>query len=1071
MKLLTAFRILRSYSSPHFHSVVLAGLCFLPSGAALAGFAPITLSYDSYNADIVVEKGASAPAGAATTASMDGGINNSGSTWYEMGFSSTYPDSGLPHPGGIITSLVDSSRKYQFAPSYKTNDAIIIDSVTFKAATFTFTTPAKYAMLSLLTSGGNGGDGFEYVLHFQDGTTQTGTTNSPDWFNAANYAFSSRGRVNVQNATFDSADDRYSSYNPRLYSKDIIVNNTNSAITSVDINYKSGTGVTCFMALSGQKPAGSTFDPITVSGYNADIVVEQDAGQAGSVADATIATVDNGFENSNNTFYEAGYDPLAPTSGLPAAGTILTNIASSDQRFAMPASYIGTNNCVLIDSGSMATIYFSSPKTYTALSFLCTSGNGNTTNTLVVYHDDGTTETPTFVSPDWFNNNPYAYCANGRIEVQDKVLGYVNSGNPRIYARDVLLTNTTSPVTSIDINSVGGNNSSRCIVFAVSGNSGIVAPIISVQPSDGKIYSTNSATFSVALQNSDGATFQWQKSVSGQFVSLTNGSSISGATSSTLNLSSVTLADDTDYRVVVSNAGGTATSTTAHLYIFSSLTAVTTPGDSISGYGGDPSGANENESFAIDGTTSKYLNKGGNGGSPFKGPAGFVVRPSKGSSVVTGIRFYTANDATERDPADYTLEGSVDGGQTYKTISAGLLSLPDGRNASGLNIDPLTQYVQQVMFSNTASYTTYRLYITNVKSASTSFGFQIGEVEILGTIDKASTNLFPSITANPTSINLMEGDSVTFGITASGKPTPTYQWYRKYNGVTNKVTVASATTDTLTLTTATYADTGEYFCVASNLLGGIPSTPARLTVLSTLDDVTPVNITSFGDFSVNSWGTFTNAANAIDKTTTKYANGGSGPSAGAGFAPFSGPVGLTMTYDSEASVVTVLRIYTADGNTERDPIDYTLAGSADNENFTLISSGSLNLPLDRNAGSNPLDPTSQVLQEIRFANNAAYSSYRVTFNNVRNNDSAACLQFSELQLLGTTATSVSSVLKATVNSDKTITLTCTTSGTLQSTTALKGSATVWTDEGAINGSVTITPNKSTPAKFYRVVSQ
>jgi hypothetical protein len=46
---------------------------------------------------------------------------------------------------------------------------------------------------------------------------------------------------------------------------------------------------------------------------------------------------------------------------------------------------------------------------------------------------------------------------------------------------------------------------------------------------------------------------------------------------------------------------------------------------------------------------------------PFVGPVGIVVQPAIGNTIVTALRIYTANDADGRDPANYVLEGSIDG--------------------------------------------------------------------------------------------------------------------------------------------------------------------------------------------------------------------------------------------------------------------------------------------------------------------------------------------------------------------------------------------------------------------------
>ena len=132
---------------------------------------------------------------------------------------------------------------------------------------------------------------------------------------------------------------------------------------------------------------------------------------------------------------------------------------------------------------------------------------------------------------------------------------------------------------------------------------------------------------------------------------------------------------------------------------------------------------------AIDGMTQKYLNFLDLG-------SGFAVAPSLGPTVVTGLRLFTANDAAERDPGSYLLEGSTSGfGGTWTLISSGALALPEGRNPGGnIPIDPATHYNQTVLFANSAWYTAYRITFPTLKDATAANSMQIAEVQLLGTV-------------------------------------------------------------------------------------------------------------------------------------------------------------------------------------------------------------------------------------------------------------------------------------------------------------------------------------------------
>jgi hypothetical protein len=65
---------------------------------------------------------------------------------------------------------------------------------------------------------------------------------------------------------------------------------------------------------------------------------------------------------------------------------------------------------------------------------------------------------------------------------------------------------------------------------------------------------------------------------------------------------------------------------------------------------------------AIDNQPTKYLNfdSGRDGTNAGFSPSGFVVSPSIGRTLVTGVSLQSANDAPNRDPKAFTLEGSND---------------------------------------------------------------------------------------------------------------------------------------------------------------------------------------------------------------------------------------------------------------------------------------------------------------------------------------------------------------------------------------------------------------------------
>src|SRR5581483_11214314 len=128
---------------------------------------------------------------------------------------------------------------------------------------------------------------------------------------------------------------------------------------------------------------------------------------------------------------------------------------------------------------------------------------------------------------------------------------------------------------------------------------------------------------------------------------------------------------------------------------------------------------------AIDDVMTEWQNGGSGlnasaGFPPFGGPVGLIITPAAGSTVVTGLRVYPGQDAVANDPNSFVLEGSNDGGTNYTPIASGPLSLPAARNSADLPVDPLQASVQELLFSNTRGFTTYRLTFPNVVAPNTA---------------------------------------------------------------------------------------------------------------------------------------------------------------------------------------------------------------------------------------------------------------------------------------------------------------------------------------------------------------
>ena len=696
---------------------------------ARAQFAPLQLTPESYNYDIIVEKTAPRPA-VASTATLDAGTNNTASTFYEMGFNLNSPSSGLPAPGTTFASESLTDHSYTTAADYTTNNAILLDAGVTNAV-YTLTTPTTLTGISFLAASGGGPGTNNVIIHHADNSTETNQIIVPDWFGGASQALTLNGRVDAPSRTFDAVD----SGNPRLYSVDTTVAGT-SPVTSIELQRVGGGHVGIF-AVSGS--TGGEFTNLPGTGFTYDMIIEAAADQALTALNASTATVDDGAANTGFTWYEQGYNPYAPLTGLPAPSQTLTNAASPDHVYKFAPDYTIANGIIIDQANPTVTITPVTPGSASAVSFLGSSGNGAMTINFTIHYEDGSSQDGSFILPDWFNATPIAYTVNGRVNAQTGELQAVNSGNPRLYGIDVAVNNTVSPITSIDLNY--GNGAGHAAIVAVSAAGGAIKPLFDVQPTSVNVLAGGNTQVNAFVGGTAPITFRWQVGTNGTFADLANSGGFSSVNTTNLVLTGATVANAADYRLIAANSFGASTSSVVRINIVSTKTDVTTPGDAITVVGGGTPAA-EGVENAINDDTSKYLNYGTDHDQnpPFVGPAGFEVTLSGGPAVVTGLRVYTANDVPERDPIDFKLEGSNDG-TAFTTVATGPLALPLTRNPGGSAIDALALANQEVSFSNSAGYTIYRLTFTNVRDNAAANSMQIGEVELLGTPGAGSASL------------------------------------------------------------------------------------------------------------------------------------------------------------------------------------------------------------------------------------------------------------------------------------------------------------------------------------------
>jgi len=106
----------------------------------------------------------------------------------------------------------------------------------------------------------------------------------------------------------------------------------------------------------------------------------------------------------------------------------------------------------------------------------------------------------------------------------------------------------------------------------------------------------------------------------------------------------------------------------------------------------------------------------------------------------------------------------------------------------------------------------------------------------------AAAIVAPSITQQPYPQTISSRSTVVFNVTASGMPTPSYQWFFNGSALSNGAGISGVTGPALVITGATAANAGTYYCVASNSSGSVQSNSAALAVSASTDIGRLINI-------------------------------------------------------------------------------------------------------------------------------------------------------------------------------------------------------------------------------------
>lgn len=418
--------------------------------------------------------------------------------------------------------------------------------------------------------------------------------------------------------------------------------------------------------------------------------------------------------------------------------------------------------------------------------------------------------------------------------------------------------NATPPTPTVAVSpgvtggvSTGDVNANGCRTFLLACNSGSPTaiidevrvsttwtyvtgddPAILQQPNSLTLAPGTDGSFNVVARGTDPVTYQWLKDTS----NLTDGGNISGSTTASLTVGSVSPSDAGSYSVVITSANGSTTSSIATLTLSdpaisgqpqsrtndfgtTATFSVTTLGTAPFGYQWQKNGSDLGDGGNVSGSQSNVLTLTGVSSSDVASYTVVVTNP-------VGTATSSVALLTVRDPIILTQPVSITNNAgsivTFNVTSAGTApllfqwkkngtNLSDGGTISGALTDTLT-----ISGISPSDEGLYRVAVSGPGGTNTSS-------------DASLTVINPvTILSHPSSRKVVTGSRVVFAVGVFGT-SPSYQWQK------NAANIPGATSYFYAVNNAQAADEGSYTVVVSNVIGTVTSSVATLSTAASVE--------------------------------------------------------------------------------------------------------------------------------------------------------------------------------------------------------------------------------------------